>query len=79
MYRSGIQVYKAFCSQYKIRPILPASKLTLCYFITHLSEALSAQTAKVYLAAIRLWHLEQGYRDPLQQADQLEYVLDGMQ
>ena len=59
--------------------MLPASELTLCYFIAHLSETLSAQTARVYLAAIRLFHLEHGHGDPLQQADLLKYVLDGMQ
>lgn len=51
----------------------------MCYFIAHLSETLSAQTAKVYLAAIRLLHLEQGHADPLHHADRLKHVLDGMQ
>ena len=78
-YRSGIRAFETFCSQYDIYPILPASELTLCYFIAYLSERLSSQTARVYLSGIRLLHLEHGHGDPLQQADLLKYVLNGLQ
>ena len=78
-YRSGIRAFETFCSQYDIHPILPASELTLGYFIAYLSKSLSAQNARVYLSAIRLFHLEHGHGDPLQQADLLKNMLSGLQ
>ena len=63
MYESGIKAYYKFCEKFKIQP-LPASSLTLQFFCVHNSCYTSYKTLKVYLAAIRLRHLEQGLDDP---------------
>ena len=63
MYESGIKAYYKFCEKFKIQP-LPASSLTLQFFCVHNSCYASYKTLKVYLAAIRLRHLEQGLNDP---------------
>ena len=46
-----------------IKP-LPASSLTLQFFCVEISSQTSYKTLKVYLAAIRLEHLERGFSDP---------------
>ncbi len=46
--------FRAFCRKRRI----PASELTLRYFCAHLSKRVTYQTIKVYLAGIRLLHLE---------------------
>ena len=64
VYKSGIKAYYKFCEKFnKIQP-LPASNLTLQFFCVHNSCYTSYKTLKVYLAAIRLRHLEQGLDDP---------------
>jgi len=45
-------------------PPYPASSLTLQYFCAHLAQHVTYKTIKVYLAGIRLEHLEQGHPDP---------------
>lgn len=53
----------SFCSHFNITP-LPATSLTLQYFCANKSQSISYKTLKVYLAAIRLMHIEQGLPDP---------------
>ena len=53
----------SFCSRFNITP-LPATPLTLQYFCADKSQSISYKTLKVYLAAIRLMHIEQGFPDP---------------
>ena len=43
---------------------LPATSLTLQYFCADKSQSISYHTLKVYLAAIRLMHIEHGLPDP---------------
>ena len=62
-YQSGLMAYMSFCSRFGINP-LPATSLTLQYFCTDRSQSISYKTIKVYLAAIRLMHIEQGLLDP---------------
>ena len=62
-YQSGLVAYTSFCSRFNINP-LPATSLTLQYFCADKSQSISYQTLKVYLAAIRLMHIEHGLPDP---------------
>ena len=69
----GVTSYLAFCRKYGINP-LPASELTLRYFCTELSRSLSHSTIKVYLAGIRLFHIENNCPDPTKEAPLLHYL-----
>ena len=62
-YQAGIKAPHQFCGQYTILPF-PASPLTLRYFCCHMARQVSNKTIKVYLAGIRLEHLERGFEDP---------------
>ena len=64
--QSGLAAYLSFCSRFSTNPI-PASSMTLQYFCTDRSQYVSYKTLKVYLAAIRMMHIdivEQGLLDP---------------
>ena len=63
MYQSGITAFYKFCNKFNINP-LPASSITLQFFCVDISAHTSYKTLKVYLAAIRLVHLEHGLDDP---------------
>ena len=63
IYQAGIKPLHQFCAQYTILPF-PASLLTLRYFCCHMAHQVSYKTIKVYLAGIRLEHLERGFEDP---------------
>ena len=62
-YQSGRRAFLSFCSKFSISP-LPASSLTLQYFCANISQHVSYKTIKVYLAGIRLTHIEHGLPDP---------------
>ncbi len=68
---------RAFCRRYHLTR-LPASLLTLRYFLAEKSETLSWSTISVYTAAIRMYHLEHGYPDPTHNAPQLHLLLQGI-
>ena len=76
-YQAGTAAFTRFCHKHGIPP-LPASELTLRYFCTHLSKSVSYQTIKVYLAAIRLLHLEHGFEDPTRDTPLLTYLCIGI-
>ena len=76
-YRTGTSAFAKFCHKRGI-PLLPASELTLRYFCAHLSKTVSYQTIKVYLAGIRLLHLEQGFKDPTRDTSLLSYLCIGI-
>ena len=61
-YKSGETSFLNFCTTYNIPPY-PASLLTLQFFCAHLATNVSYKTIKVYLAGIRLAHLERGHAD----------------
>ena len=52
-----------FCARFNISP-LPTSSLTLQYFCADVAQHISYKTLKVYLAGIRLLHIEHGFPDP---------------
>ena len=76
-YRSGISAFRTFCRERGI-PLLPASELTLRYFCAHLSQSVTYATIKVYLAGIRLLHLEHGFTDPMKDRPLLDYLCSGI-
>ena len=62
-YQTGLRAFQQFCYQYSI-PVIPASPLTLRYFCCSIAHKVSHKTIKVYLAGIRLEHIERGFQDP---------------
>ena len=62
-YQSGLKKFESFCGQHAFTPA-PASSLTLQYFCAYESQSVSHKTIKVYLAAIRLHHIENNMLDP---------------
>ena len=71
-YQAGIRAFQQFCYQFAI-PSIPASPLTLRYFCCSIAQTVSYKTVKVYLAGIRLEHLERGFQDPTN--DELLHLL----
>ena len=61
--RAGVRSYQQFCNQFNIQQF-PATSLTLRYFCTSIAQRVSYKTIKVYLARIRMEHLERGLHDP---------------
>ena len=57
---------------------LPASEWTLMLLATHLSHTVKASSIKVYLAAVRLLHIENGFANPLSNCLWLKRVLRGV-
>jgi len=72
VYQCGLNSFYKFCEKYRIQP-LPASSLTLQFFCVDVSSQVSYKTLKVYLTAIRLEHLEQGFSDPTN--DEILYLV----
>ena len=62
-YRAGVRSYQQFCDRFNIQQF-PATSLTLHYFCTSIAQRVSYKTIKIYLAGIRLEHLERGLHDP---------------
>lgn len=62
-YQTGIRAFQQFCYQFTI-PSIPATPLTLRYFCVSIVHKVSHKTIKVYLAGIRLEHIERGFLDP---------------
>ena len=57
---------------------LPATEWTLMLFASHLSNTIKASSIKVYIAAIRSLHLENGFPNPLANCLRLERVIRGI-
>ena len=77
-YGAAVRKYQQFCNLYGIEP-LPASETTLRYFCIHAYRTIAHRSIKVYLAAIRHYHLENGFRDPLAHTPLLHYLERGIQ
>jgi len=76
-YNTGVSSFLQFSAQYHIIPCCQASSLTLQYFCINLAHSVSYKTIKVYLAGIRLAHLEHGHPDPTS-AEFLHLVIRGI-
>ncbi len=81
-YSSVQNKFESFCSIHNlIHPNgspLPASELTLLSFIAFASKSCQASSLKVYLAAIRALHIQQGFKDPLSDCLRIPLVVRGL-
>ncbi len=59
---------------------VPGTERTLTYFVAHLvKKGLRLRTIKVYLSAVRFWHIAKGKEDPFQtRMVRLQYMLQGV-
>lgn len=78
-YRCGQRRYILFCER-GVLTAVPATEMVLCYFVSQLAkEGLKHRTMKVYLAAVRHLHVEEGRTDPFEQPmNRLRYILRGV-
>lgn len=76
-YSFGICRYATFCLSRQCNPF-PASELQLRYFASWLCDQVSFPTIKLYLAGIRLTHLENSLADPFADAPLLHLLLQGI-
>ncbi len=78
MYKSGQRKYARFCAVAGLVAV-PGTERTLTYSVAHLvKEGLRLRTIKVYLSAVRFWHIAEGREDPFQtRMERLQYMLQG--
>lgn len=69
-YSSAQKKFIEFCTQ--------LGKLTLCLFATFLAYSLKHSSIKVYLSAVRSFHIELGFSDPLVSCFRLQRVVRGI-
>ena len=74
--QAGINCYQQFCTVYNLNP-LPSFPLTLRYFCIHLSSSIQHSTIKLYLSALCLYYIENGYSYPTTDT-LLQYVVKGI-
>ena len=79
-YSSGEKRFIDFCYKLHIDPnhILPTNENMLVYFATYMARSVTADTVKVYLAAIRYMHILNGHNLDLKSFLRLQYVLKGI-
>ena len=77
-YATGIKRYTSFCRKYSITPF-PTTQLTLCYFAAYLSRQVQHPTIRLYIAAVQEEQMSQGLEDPLNDTQQLSWLLCGVQ
>ena len=64
-YQSALRRFANFCSIYNVLTPFPVSESLLCYYASYLvTDKLSPQTIKVYLAAIRYMQITMGLPEP---------------
>jgi len=78
-YRAGVNKFLHYCevAQVKHRDRLPAPEHVLANFVGSIATSVSPGTIRVYLSAIRAWHIDHGYADPLVDALLLERCVRG--
>jgi hypothetical protein len=57
---------------------LPCKRTNFLIFTAHLSRTIKASSTKVYLSGVRSLHIEQGFKNPLENCVRLERVLCGV-
>ena len=72
-YQSSIRAYRSFCGSYGLDQ-MPASELTLRYFIAFISQTVTYPTIRIYLSAVRLMHLKNQLSDPLYDRQGIHYL-----
>ncbi|KAK3234401.1 hypothetical protein CYMTET_55343 [Cymbomonas tetramitiformis] len=64
-YGTGVRAFVTFCITFAclgcLEPLLPATDVTLCMFITYCSWFVQPGTIKNYLAGVRQLHLQRGH------------------
>ena len=76
-YSSGIRAFQHFCRQQHLHSA-PASKLTICLFVTALSRRVSYSTIRSYLAAIAYQHKCRGFPNPTTSNPRLQLIIAGI-
>ena len=78
-YSSGEKKFLAFCEQYGLCS-LPCSEQTLLLYVAFLdSQGLVVSSVRVYLAAIRSLHINEGYNNPLEDIPRLQKALRALE
>ena len=79
VYGSAQERYKRYCRAAGRQP-LPTSERTLCRFVALLAtQGVSLTSIKCYLAAVRHWHIAEGWGDPhIGSMPKLEQVTKGI-
>jgi len=80
-YATGVRAYQRFCDESGV-PVgdrIPANEARLIEFVAWCSTTVAPPTIKVYLSAVRSWHVDNGYGDPTIGRLQLERVVRGAQ
>ena len=81
-YNSGVQAFLQLSTLYQCcnttGSSLPASEETLMLFATYLTYCLKPQPIKVYLYAVRNFHIEHGLPNPLQDCIRLQRLMRGI-
>ena len=72
--RYGMRQFNNFCQRLGISP-MPASETTLSRFASFSARAVGAETIRVYLSAVRHFHIQEEYVDSLQTTPRLQFVL----
>ena len=78
-YRSAINHYLSFCSQFRVSP-LPLSQITVSRFIAHLAHSgVSHPSIRSYLSGLRFLQVMRGLPDPeLSSSPLISYLLRGI-
>lgn len=76
-YKTGQHHFLRFCRMMRVPP-LPVSENNLARFSAFMARTVGYRTIRVYLAGIRMLHLQHGFADPIQSALRLPLVLRGI-
>lgn len=77
-YCSAQRKFIAFAKEVGANSPCPANEDTLCWFASSLAKSMQHKSIKVYLAAVRSLHIDQGYPDPLANCLKLAKILRGI-
>jgi hypothetical protein len=76
-YRSKVNSYFKFCSDFCMIPI-PATQETLVIYNAYLARRLSANSIPGYMNVVRLLHLEAGFKNPLNENWEVKAIQKGI-
>jgi hypothetical protein len=76
-YKSQTNCFLRFCVNYGLQPA-PATQQTLCSYLAFLSRTLSPISVKGYMNAVRLFHIEAGFANPLENNGEVNMIQRGM-
>lgn len=76
-YATGQNQFLRFCRLLGV-PAVPVSEVTLIRFAAYLARSVGCKTIRVYLAGVRMLHIQAGFQDPLQSAVRLQLTMKGI-